>query len=64
MSISDVIKILQQNVDAMQKVIEMLREEQEGAKTDDSRRNVSHAGRKRIAAAQRRRWAKYRATKK
>jgi hypothetical protein len=60
LSVKDVIQILQQNVEAMQKAIKILG----GAKAGKPRRTMSAAGRKRIAAAQRRRWAKVRAAKK
>lgn len=63
----DVIRILQQNVETMQKVIKMLSgvPVKKAAKTAEKlRHKMSAAGRKRIAAAQRARWAKVRAAKK
>jgi len=65
--ITEVLKILQQNVDTMQKVIKMLggvRVKKASKTTEKPRRKMSAAGRKRIAAAQRARWAKIRAAKK
>ncbi len=64
--ITEVLKILQQNVDTMQKVIKMLGGVRaKASKTAEKpRRRMSAAGRKRIAAAQRARWAKIRAAKK
>lgn len=64
--VMDVIRILNQNVETMQKVIKMLEgTSQKASKTiKKPRRKISAAGRKRIAAAQRARWAKVRAAKK
>jgi len=62
--VMDVIGILQRNVDVMQKVIRMLGGTgvKKATKTvEKPRRKISAAGRKRIAAAQRARWAKVRA---
>jgi hypothetical protein len=62
----DVIQVLQNNVNVMQKVIKMLGgvRVQESKKAAGKPRKMSAAGRKRIAAAQRARWAKIRAAKK
>ena len=60
----DVIRELQRNVDRLQKVIKLLGGVQKKAKAGKPRRKMSAAGRKRIAAAQRARWAKVRAAKK
>lgn len=59
----EVVRLLNQNVETMQKVIKMLGGGvQKSTKTADKpRRKISAAGRKRIAAAQRARWAKVRA---
>ena len=66
--ITEVLKILQQNVDTMQKVIKMLSQDKRVSEskklTVKPRRKMSAAGRKRIAAAQRARWAKIKAAKK
>jgi hypothetical protein len=65
--IMDVLQILNQNVETMQKVIKMLggvRVKKASKTAGKPRRKMSAAGRKRIAAAQRARWAKIRAAKK
>ena len=66
MAIMDVIQVLQNNVNVMQKVIKMLGgvRVQESKKAAGKPRKMSAAGRKRIVAAQRARWAKIRAAKK
>jgi len=64
LSLNDVIQILQQNIEAMEKAIKILSEGGQRSTTSKPGRNISAAGRKRIAAAQRRRWAKIRAGKK
>jgi hypothetical protein len=64
---TEVLKILQQNVDTMQKVIKMLggvRVKKASKTAEEPQRKMSAAGRKRVAAAQRARWAKIRAAKK
>jgi hypothetical protein len=65
--ITEVLKILQQNVDTMQEVIKLLggvRGKKASKLAEEPRHKMSTAGRKRIAAAQRARWAKVRAAKK
>jgi hypothetical protein len=69
MSVLDAIRILQHNIETMQKVIKILRSvpaKKKGIKIElpsTGRHKMSAAGRKRIAAAQRARWAKVRAGK-
>jgi hypothetical protein len=57
---------LTKNVETMQKVIKILGgvQAQTSKTTQKPRRKMSAAGRKRIAAAQRARWARVRAAKK
>jgi len=65
--IMDVIRVLNQNVETMQKVIKLLggvRVKKASKTAGRPRRKMSAAGRKKIAAAQRARWAKVRAAKK
>jgi hypothetical protein len=68
MSVQDAIRILQQNIEAMQKAIKILRSipaKKRALKIELPRAGrISAAGRKRIAAAQRARWKKLRAGKK
>ena len=60
----DAIRIIQQNIETMQKVIRMLGRAEAKKGQTVPRRKISAAGRKRIAAAQRARWAKIKAAKK
>jgi hypothetical protein len=63
LSRASIIAEIQQDIARMKKVVELLGGVK-GVKSAKPRRKMSAAGRKKIAAAQRARWAKVRAGKK